>query len=67
VKIPDMVVGRVSDQIQISTSFVASDNNTLTDNPCGVCNPCAMDKGTCNPCAMKDIKKGQCNPCAMKK
>lgn len=73
VKIPDMVVGKVSDQVQISTSFVASDKNA-SGNPCGMvqdkCNPCSMKdmkEGQCNPCAMKDKKSGQCNPCAMKK
>lgn len=74
VKIPDMVVGKVSDQVQISTSFVASDKNAAGNNPCGMsqnnCNPCSMKdmkEGQCNPCATKDTKKGQCNPCAMKK
>lgn len=66
VKLPDMVVGKVNDQVQISVNFVASDK-IGGGNPCAVCNPCAMDKGKCNPCAMKDMKKGQCNPCAMKK
>lgn len=67
IKIPDMVVGKVNDEIQINVSFVASDKNAGGDNPCGVSNPCSMDKGKCNPCAMKDMKKGQCNPCSMKK
>ncbi len=67
IKIPDMVVGKVSDEVVINTNFVASDQNAMSGNPCAVCNPCAVDKGKCNPCAMKDIKKGQCNPCAMKK
>lgn len=67
VKIPDMVVGKVSDEVQINVNFVASDKNAGGENPCGVSNPCSMDKGKCNPCAMKDMKKGQCNPCAMKK
>ena len=40
VKIPDMVVGKVSDKVIISTSFVASDANA-GDNPC---NPCAPKK-----------------------
>lgn len=61
VKIPDMVVGKVSDEVLISTNFVASDKNASGNNPC------AIDKGKCNPCAMKDMKNGQCNPCAMKK
>lgn len=64
VKIPDMVVGKVNDEVQINVNFVSSDKNAGGDNPC---NPCAMDNGKCNPCAMKDMKKGQCNPCAMKK
>ena len=74
VKIPDMVVGKVSDEVLISTNFVASDKNASGNNLCGMdqskCNPCAMKemkKGQCNPCAMKDKKTGQCNPCAMKK
>lgn len=67
VMIPDMVVGKVSDEVQINVNFVASDKNAGGDNPCSVSNPCSMDKGKCNPCAMKDMKKGQCNPCSMKK
>ncbi|WP_337866843.1 YceI family protein [Ignavibacterium sp.] len=64
VKIPDMVVGKVNDEVEINVNFVASDKNVSGNNPC---NPCAMDNGKCNPCAMKNMKKGQCNPCAMKK
>lgn len=60
VKIPDMVVGKVSDEVIISTNFVASDKNASGDNPCG------MDQSKCNPCAMKDNKIGQCNPCSVK-
>ncbi|MDP2364081.1 MAG: YceI family protein [Ignavibacteria bacterium] len=67
VKLPDMVVGKVNDEVQINVNFVASDKNAGGNNPCAVCNPCSMDKGKCNPCAMKDMKKGQCNPCSMKK
>ncbi len=67
VMIPDMVVGKVSDEVVITVNFVASDKNAGGNNPCAVCNPCSMDKGKCNPCAMKDMKKGQCNPCAIKK
>ncbi len=67
VKLPDMVVGKVNDEVQINVNFVASDKNAGGNNPCAVCNPCSMDKGKCNPCAMKDMKKGQCNPCAIKK
>lgn len=64
VKIPDMVVGKVNDEVEINVNFVASDKNASGVNPC---NPCAMDNSKCNPCAMKDMKKGQCNPCSMKK
>lgn len=64
VKIPDMVVGKVNDEVQINVNFVASDKSASGVNPC---NPCSMDKGKCNPCAIKDMKKGQCNPCSMKK
>lgn len=67
VMIPDMVVGKVSDEVVITVNFVASDKNAGGNNPCAVCNPCSMDKGKCNPCSMKDMKKGQCNPCAIKK
>ncbi len=61
VMIPDMVVGKVNDEVSITVNFVASDKNASGNNPC------TTDKGKCNPCAMKDMKKGQCNPCAMKK
>jgi len=47
VMIPDMVVGKVNDEVQINVNFVASDANASGDNPC------SMDKGKCNPCAMK--------------
>jgi polyisoprenoid-binding protein YceI len=64
VKIPDMVVGRMNEEVKITASFVASDAGGGM-NPCDPCNPCAMkEKGKCNPCAMKD--KGKCNPCGMK-
>ena len=67
VKIPSMVVGKVNEEVKISTNFVASDANTGGMNPCAACNPCGMKKmeGKCNPCAMK--KANPCNPCAMKK
>ncbi|AFH49659.1 Hypothetical protein IALB_1953 [Ignavibacterium album JCM 16511] len=64
IKIPDMVVGKVNDEVEINVNFVASDKNASGNNPC---NPCAVDKGKCNPCAMKDMQKGKCNPCAIKK
>lgn len=67
IKIPEMVVGKVNEEVKIAVNFVASDKNAMSGNPCAVCNPCAVEKGKCNPCAMKDMKKGQCNPCAMKK
>jgi polyisoprenoid-binding protein YceI len=54
VMIPSMVVGKVNEEVSITTSFVASDKNASGDNPCGVCNPCQMkDSGKCNPCKMK--------------
>lgn len=54
VMIPSMVVGKVNEEVSITTSFVASDKNASGDNPCGVCNPCKMkDSGKCNPCKMK--------------
>lgn len=83
VKIPDMVVGKVNEEVQITTNFVASDKNAVSDNPCGTCGPnknenkcntCSVKKtetknNPCNPCAVKkDMKKDNpCNPCAMKK
>jgi polyisoprenoid-binding protein YceI len=68
VKIPDMVVGKVNDEVQISTSFVASDKNAAGNNPCGTCGP-NKSKGQCNPCSVKknEMKSGTCNPCAVKK
>ncbi len=64
VMIPDMVVGKVNDEVDITVNFVASDKGG-GNNPCSVCNPCSMKEGKCNPCKMKDT--GKCNPCAMKK
>ncbi|KAB2846011.1 MAG: YceI family protein, partial [Melioribacteraceae bacterium] len=77
VTIPSMVVGKLSEDVDISVDFVASDANG-GGNPCGTCNPCAAkkDNGKCNPCAMKDknkkespcaVKDNQCSPCAPKK
>jgi hypothetical protein len=67
VKIPDMVVGKVNDEVQISTNFVASDKNAVADNPCGTCGT-NKSKGQCNPCSVKktDMKNNPCNPCAPK-
>jgi polyisoprenoid-binding protein YceI len=49
VKIPDMVVGKVNDDVKITTSFVASDVNAA-DNPCTA-------KNDDNPCSPSSIKK----------
>lgn len=67
VKVPSMVVGKVNEEVKISTNFVASDANAGGVNPCAACNPCGMKQteGKCNPCSMK--KANPCNPCAMKK
>src|SRR3989339_1579039 len=81
VKIPSMVVGKVNEEVKITTNFVSSDANA-SGNQCGTCgpnksnnkcNPCAMKKNDtknnpCSPCAMKknDTKNNPCNPCAMK-
>jgi polyisoprenoid-binding protein YceI len=64
VNIPNMVVGKVDENIQLSINFISTDaSGKLADNPCG-CNPCGMKKeGKCNPCGMKE---GKCNPCKMK-
>jgi polyisoprenoid-binding protein YceI len=82
VQIPSMVVGKVNDEVKITTSFVASDENS-SGNPCSIrgpkknenkCNPCSVKKteknnNPCNPCTVKkDEKKGTpCNSCAPKK
>jgi len=79
IKIPDMVVGKVNEEVKITTNFVASDANS-TANPCATCdptksenkcNPCSVKKSEMknNPCAVsKDAKKAAaCNPCAPKK
>lgn len=64
VKIPSMVVGKVSEAVNITANFVASDANAGM-NPCAACNPCGMKtEGKCNPCTMK--LDNPCNPCAMK-
>src|SRR4030065_504113 len=67
VKIPSMVVGKVNEEVKITTSFVSSDANA-SGNPCGTCGPNKSDN-KCNPCAMKknDTKNNPCSPCAMKK
>lgn len=67
VEIPSMVVGKVNEEVKISTNFVASDANADGMNPCAACNPCGMKQmdGKSNPCSMK--KSNPCNPCAMKK
>lgn len=77
VMIPDMVVGKMSDEIIITANFVSSDANS-SGNPSitcgpnksdGKCNPCTMkemQKGQCNPCSVKDKQTGQCNPCSVK-
>lgn len=77
VTIPSMVVGKLSEDVNVSVDFVASDSNGGA-NPCGGCNPCGAkaNKGKCNPCGMKDgdkkgnpcaMKDNPCNPCAPKK
>lgn len=67
INIPDMVVGKVDENIKVSVGFIASDANASMGNPCGDCNPCGMkimgemDKmGKNNPCGMN---KAKCNPC----
>lgn len=82
VQIPSMVVGKVNEDVKITTNFVASDANAGM-NPCATCgqkemrntcNPCSVKMdgkktSTCNPCAMKkaEMKSNPCNPCAPKK
>ena len=66
VKIPDMVVGKVNEDVKITTNFVSSDANG-SGNPCGTCGP-KKDENKCNPCSIKktETKNNTCNPCAMK-
>lgn len=64
VKIPSMVAGKVDENIQIATNFIASDAMAMGENPCG---PMKM-KGKCNPCNPKKMmNKAKCNPCSPKK
>jgi polyisoprenoid-binding protein YceI len=65
VSIPNMVVGKVADNINLSVNYISTDTGgSKGGNPCG-CNPCGMKKeGKCNPCGMKE---GKCNPCKSKK
>lgn len=67
IKIPAMVSGKLNDEVEITTNFVASDANS-SSNPCGACTPAKVNN-QCNPCAMKkaDSKSNPCNPCAPKK
>ncbi|MCF8242535.1 MAG: YceI family protein [Melioribacteraceae bacterium] len=63
VKIPSMVVGKVSEDVEISVDFVAGDLNL---GATAACNPCGIETDVkCNPCSMK--KSNPCNPCSMKK
>jgi hypothetical protein len=59
VMIPDMVVGKLDENIKVSVGFIATDAGTqMAENPCGA-NPCSpamhkgMEKGACNPCSPK--------------
>ena len=66
VQIPSMVVGKVNDEVKITTSFVASDENS-NGNPCNTCGP-KKNENKCNPCSVKKTEKNNpCNPCAVKK
>lgn len=64
IQIPDMVVGKVSDNVKITTSFVASDIND-SGNPCAMCEQ-KNSEGKCNSCSVKRTgsKNNPCNPCA---
>ncbi|MFA3782011.1 YceI family protein [Melioribacteraceae bacterium 4301-Me] len=68
IKIPDMVVGKVNDEVKVAANFVASDKNASGSNPCGTCGP-NKTNAQCNPCGVKkNMKKDNpCNPCAPKK
>lgn len=62
VQIPDMVKGKLSEDVEVTVNFIASDANAMA----GGCNPCGMKTdGKSNPCEMKN--SNPCNPCAMKK
>ncbi len=72
INIPNMVVGKVDDNIKVAVNFIATDDNVSVANPCGGCNPRGMAKmhkdGKCNPCSMNKMHKdGKCNPCSMNK
>lgn len=68
IKIPDMVSGKLNNEVEISVNFVASDKNVASNNPCGTCGP-NKSNAQCNPCAVKKnmMKENPCNPCAPKK
>lgn len=67
IKIPDMVVSKLNDTVEITTNFVASDANSNA-NPCGATVESKSDN-KCNPCATKNVdkKENPCNPCSPKK
>jgi polyisoprenoid-binding protein YceI len=67
IKIPDMVVSKLNDTVEITTNFVASDANSSA-NPCGTTVESKSDN-KCNPCATKSVdkKESPCNPCSPKK
>ena len=72
ITIPDMVVGKVDDNVRVSVNFISTDANATMGNPCGGCNPCGMAKtkdGKCNPCGMSKMHKAgaKCSPCSMMK
>lgn len=61
VMIPEMVVGKLDENIKVSVAFIATDaGSKMAGNPCSPDmhkdgNPCSpqMDKGACNPCSPK--------------
>jgi len=66
VMIPDMVVGKLDENIKVSVAFIATDaGSKMEGNPCGAnpCNPDMHKDG--NPCSPK-MDKGVCNPCSPK-
>ena len=54
VKIPSMVVGKVDEEVKVTTNFVSSDANAQ-GNPCGTCGPNKNDN-KCNPCSSEAIR-----------
>ena len=66
VKVPSMMLMKVSNDVKITLDYVATDDGAnAAMNPCNPCNPCSIKKdmkSKNNPCAPQKN-----NPCAPKK